>query len=108
MPKEYTLPSGAKKRHGDAFKIRDVGSFPSNWLEHASLAELFRVGITVTDIPEPVKEPPTLARIKLSAKNDAPRLLMRALVKAQTARAHNDIDAAQTPEEVRAVLDGLA
>ncbi len=104
---EYTLPDGTKLRHGQAFRIEDVASFPANWLELATRDDLNRYNITVETLPDPVSPPPPLQQVKRFAKREAERLALRASVSAVITQAEADIDAATTEAEVQAVLDAI-
>lgn len=69
MPtREYTLPSGTKLRHGIAFRIENVASFPANWLELATESDLTRYQITVAIIPDPPPPPLTAADVRAEAE----------------------------------------
>lgn len=105
--REYTLPDGSKKRHGDSGRVSGVGSFPPRWLDHQPQSILDAWGITVQIIPDPVIPKPTLDQIKKAAKADVVQLVIRASVQTQVSQAESDIDLSSDEAEVQAVLDGL-
>lgn len=105
--REYTLPDGSKKRHIDGGRVADRGSFPRRWLDHQDPKTLAKWGITVEEIPDPVRTPPTLEQVKARAKGDARQIALDALVKTTVARASSDIDAAKDEVGVQVVLNSL-
>lgn len=56
--KKYTRPDGTEILAGQPF-ISDGIKYPANWIELATPDDLARVGITVTEVDDPLPPPPS-------------------------------------------------
>ena len=104
---DYSLPDGSMKREWEAGTIPGLIKWGRNWLLRQDDATLLRLSIIKTARPDEVFAEPTLADKKGIAKQMLKRLVMEAYFRSTVEAKAVLIEAATTPQEVKAVLDSI-